>query len=106
MELLFYSGIVSIIDWKYTKSVGIKNQAFWAGPCSYTGIYITKSCGSINKKRKHQSIYKTLSPQKKHRKTFRILQKSVMTKLLNKKEPLMKQGGGWWRGELKHLICV
>ena len=26
MELLFYSGIVSINDWKYTKSVGIKNQ--------------------------------------------------------------------------------
>ena len=36
MELLFYSGIVSISDWKYTKSVGIKNQVFLAGPCSYT----------------------------------------------------------------------
>ena len=24
------------------------------------GIYMTKSCGSINKRRKHQSIYKTL----------------------------------------------
>ena len=31
MELLFYSGIVSVIDWKYTKPVGIKNQVFWAG---------------------------------------------------------------------------
>ena len=32
------------------------------------GICITKSCGSINKKRKHQSIYKTLSRQEKCRK--------------------------------------
>ena len=39
MELLFYSGIVSITDWKYTKSVGIKNQVFWAGPCSYSRSY-------------------------------------------------------------------
>ena len=30
------------------------------------GIFLTKSYGSINKKRKHQSIYKTISPQKKH----------------------------------------
>ena len=35
------------------------------------GTYMTKSCGSINKKRKHQSIYKTLSPQEKHRKFLR-----------------------------------
>ena len=40
MELLFYSGIVSIIDWKYTKSVGIKNQVFWAGPCSYKRLLL------------------------------------------------------------------
>ena len=38
MELLFYSGIVSIIDWKYTKSIGIKNQVFWAGPWSYNTV--------------------------------------------------------------------
>ena len=35
MELLFYSDIVSISHWKYIKSVGIKNQVSWAGPCSY-----------------------------------------------------------------------
>ena len=35
MELLFYSGIVSITDWKYTKSVGIKNQVFWTGVKSH-----------------------------------------------------------------------
>ena len=28
-----------MIDWKYTKSVGIKNQVFWAGPCSYNYGY-------------------------------------------------------------------
>ena len=56
------------------------------------GIHLTKSCGSINNKRKHQSIYKTLLPQKKRLKSSEILQKSVVTKLLNKKEPLMKQG--------------
>ena len=36
MELLFYSSIVSISDWKYTKSVGIKNQVFLARPFSYS----------------------------------------------------------------------
>ena len=56
------------------------------------GIHLTKCCGSINNKRKHQSIYKTLLLQKKRLKSSDILQKSVMTKLLNKKEPLMKQG--------------
>ena len=35
------------------------------------GIYMIKFCGSMNKKRKHQSIYKTLSPQKKRRKILR-----------------------------------
>ena len=35
MELLSYSAIVSISDWKYTKSAGIKNQVFLAGLCSY-----------------------------------------------------------------------
>ena len=35
------------------------------------GIYMIKFCGSINKKRKHHSIYKTLSPQKKRRKILR-----------------------------------
>ena len=38
MELLFYSGIVSITDWKYTTSVGIKSQVFWAGPCNYNAV--------------------------------------------------------------------
>ena len=38
MELLFYSGIVSITDWKYTKSVGIKNQVFWAVPAVTLGF--------------------------------------------------------------------
>ena len=36
MKLLFYSGIVSTSDWKYKRSVGIRNQVFWAGPDSYT----------------------------------------------------------------------
>ena len=35
MKLLFYSGIVSISDLKYTKLVGIKNQVFLADPLSY-----------------------------------------------------------------------
>ena len=38
MKFLFYGGIVSISDWKHTKSVGIKNQVFCAGPCSYNEV--------------------------------------------------------------------
>ena len=36
MKLLFYREIVSISDWRYTKSVAIKNQVFLTSPCSYT----------------------------------------------------------------------
>ena len=32
MELLFYSSIVSISDWKYTKPVGIKIKFSWLVP--------------------------------------------------------------------------
>ena len=35
MKLLFCSDILSITDWNYTKSVGIKYQVFLAGLCSY-----------------------------------------------------------------------
>ena len=55
------------------------------------GICMTKSCGSINEKR---NINPSIShyQRRKTSKNPHILQKSVMTKLLNKKEPLMKQG--------------
>ena len=49
MELLFYSGIVSITDWKYTTSVGIKNQVFWAGRCSYTFLKKLNNCNCCRK---------------------------------------------------------
>ena len=48
MELLPYSSIVSISDWKYTKSVGIKNQVFWASPCSYTDINLSVRLSGMN----------------------------------------------------------
>ena len=61
------------------------------------GIYMTKSCGSINKKQKHQCIYKTLSPKKKRRKILRHSSKKRNDKVA---EPLIKQGF------LKHLLCL
>ena len=48
MELLPYSSIVSISYWKYTKSVGIKNQVFWASPCSYTDINLSVRLSGMN----------------------------------------------------------
>ena len=48
MELLPYISIVSISDWKYTKSVGIKNQVFWASPCSYTAANLSVGLSGMN----------------------------------------------------------
>ena len=53
------------------------------------GIYMTKCCGNIDKKRKHQSIYKALSPKKKRRKILRHSSKKRNDKVA---EHLMKQG--------------
>ena len=45
-------------------------------------IYMTKSCGSINKKRKHQSNYKTLSPQEKRQKVLKHSSKKLNDKVI------------------------
>ena len=57
------------------------------------GIYMTKSCGSINKKRKHQSIYKTLSPQKKRRKILRHSSKKRNDKVVEQEGTSYEAGG-------------
>ena len=56
------------------------------------GIYMTKSCGSINKKRKHQSIYKTLSPQKKRPKIIRHSLKKHNDKVFEQEETSYEAG--------------
>ena len=73
------------------------------------GIYMTKSCGNINKKRKDQSIYKTLSPQKKRRKILRHSSKKRNDKVVEQEG---KAGGkserGSWRrnGEVDRFFTV
>ena len=64
-------------------------------------IYMTKSCGSIYKKRKHQFIYKTLSPQKKRRKILRHSSKKRNDKVVEQEGTFYEAGG-----VLKHLFCV
>ena len=56
------------------------------------GIYMTKSCGSINKKRKHQSIYKTLS-QKKRRKILVHSSKKRNDKVVEQEGTSYEAGG-------------
>ena len=55
-------------------------------------ICMTKSCGSI-KKRKHQSIYKTLSPQKKRRKILRHSSKKCNNKVVQQEGTSYEAGG-------------
>ena len=68
-------------------------------------IYMTKSCGSINKKRKHQFIYKTLS----RRKILRHSSKKRNDKVVEQEG---KAGGkserGSWRrnGEVDRFFTV
>ena len=59
------------------------------------GIYITKFCGSINKKRKHQSIYKILSPEKKRPKILRHSLKKRNDKVVEQ-EGISYEAGGFW----------
>ena len=46
------------------------------------GIYMMKSCGSISKKRKHQSNYQTLSPQEKRQKVLKHSSKKLNDKVI------------------------
>ena len=57
------------------------------------GIYMTKSCGNINKKRKDQCIYKTLSPQKKRRKILRHSSKKRNDKVVEQEGTSYEAGG-------------
>ena len=57
------------------------------------GIYMTKSCGSINKKRKRQSIYKILSPQKERRKILRHSSKKRNDKVVEEEGTSFEAGG-------------
>ena len=57
------------------------------------GIYMTKSCSSINKKRKHKSSYKTSSPQKKRRKILRHSSKKGNDKVVEEEGTSYEAGG-------------
>ena len=56
------------------------------------GFYMTKSCRSVNMRRKRSSSYRMLEPQKKRHKVLRPSKTSNKTKTLKLKEPHMKRG--------------
>ena len=50
----FIEVLYSISDWKYTKSIGIKDQVFLAGPCCYTKWY--RACKRTKSKQKQNQV--------------------------------------------------
>ena len=61
-------------------------------------IYMTKYCGSINKKVKHQSIYKTLPPEKKRQTILRHSSKKYNDKVV-------EQEGSSYEAKEFWIIC-